>query len=258
MARSHRLFLLRELVRRDFTQRYAGSLLGLLWSLLQPLWQLLLLSFVFSIVMRIPLTGEPTDRFWVFLLAGLLPWLAVQEGIQRGTTAITDQGDLVKKIRFPATILVVTVVTTALLHEAIIGGLYTVALIWVGELSVPSLPLLAVALTLQVLLTLGFALLLAPLHVFLRDTAQLVGMALSAWFYLTPIVYPLSLVPERFQPYVQLNPLTALVGLYRRAFLGGETLWPPGMPALVALAVGSFIAGLVVFRRLRPGFADEL
>lgn len=254
-------FLLRELVRRDFQGRYAGSFLGFVWSFVQPLWQLLLFSFVFSTVMRIPPTGTGTSRFWVFLFCGLLPWLAVQEGVLRGATAVTDNAHLVKKLRFPPEILVVTAVLAALAHEAIAALVFLVALVSVGELSPATLPWLLVALPLQLALTCGLGLLLAGVQVFFRDVAQLLGMALTAWFYLTPIVYPLAMVPESWRGWLALNPLTGLVSLYRAALLGGstpaaaqaQTLLPALGAALLLLA-----AGWWTFRRLAPAFADEI
>jgi lipopolysaccharide transport system permease protein len=260
MARgSTHLFLLRELVRRDFQGRYAGSLLGFLWSFVQPLWQLLLFSFVFSLVMRVPPTGEQTERFWVFLFCGLLPWTAVNEGILRGTTAITDNSHLVRKLRFPAEILVLSVVIAALLHQAIAGGIFAIALLATGELSPATLPWLLVALPLQVALTCGLGLLLAATHVFFRDTAQLLGMLMSAWFYVTPIVYPLALAPERLQPWLALNPLAGLVALYRIALLGGTAVPAEQVMApLVVAAAATLLIGWAAFRRLKPAFADEV
>src|SRR5215467_11379246 len=99
-------FLLRELVKRDFQGRYAGSVLGFVWSFVQPLWMLLLFTFVFSTVMQVRLVGTRTQHFSVFLFSGLLPWLAVQEGVMRSSTAVTDNASLVKKLRFPAEILI--------------------------------------------------------------------------------------------------------------------------------------------------------
>ena len=251
-------FLLRELVRRDFQGRYAGSFLGFVWSFVQPLWQLLLFSFVFSTVMRIPPTGTGTNRFWVFLFCGLLPWMAVQEGVLRGATAVTDNSHLVKKLRFPAEILVLTAVLGALAHEAIAAAIFLAALVALGELSPATLPWLLVALPLQVALTCGLGLLLAGVQVFFRDVAQLLGMALTAWFYLTPIVYPLALVPDSWQGWVALNPLTGLVGLYRAALLGGAAPVPVLLPALAAAALLVLAAGWWTFRRLAPAFADEI
>lgn len=250
-------FLLRELVRRDLQGRYAGSFLGFAWSFLQPLWQLLLFSFVFSVVLAVRPAGEGTERFWVFLSCGLLPWMAVQEGLVRGVTAITENANLVKKLRFPSAVLVLTVTTAALLHEAIAAGILAVALGGLGELSATTLPWLLLALPLQLALTFGLALLLAATHVFFRDLAQLVAMAMQAWFYLTPIVYPLAMVPEDLRPLLALNPLTGLVSLYRAALLGGHPE-PLGVVSLVVAAVLALVLGWRVFRRLQEGFADEL
>ncbi len=254
----HHLFLLKELVKRDFQGRYAGSVLGFAWSLVQPLWMLLLFTFVFSTVMKISLVGSRTGSFAIFLFCGLLPWMALQEGVLRASTSITDNSSMVKKLRFPAEILVLAVVLAALLHEAIAVTIFLGVLAFLGELRWGGMPLLLLAVPLQVGLTLGLGLLLGSLHVFFRDIAQVLGMVFTGWFYLTPIVYPPALVPERFRAWVELNPLTALVGLYRQAFLGGEVSWVPGTVSLALTgAVLSFV-GIWVFRRLKPVFADEI
>jgi ABC-type polysaccharide/polyol phosphate export permease len=253
------LFLLRELVKRDFQGRYAGSLLGFVWSLVQPLWMLLLFTFVFSTVMKVSPVGEVrSGSFAVFLFGGLLPWMALHEGVLRSSTAITDNAALVKKLRFPAEILVLAVVLAALLHEAIAALIYVAVLLAVGDFSWGGLPLLLLAVPLQIGLTLGLGLLVAAVHVFFRDTSQILGMVFNAWFYLTPVVYPLALVPERFRAVLMLNPLTPLVGLYRQAFLGGRMAAVPGT-AILALAVAVLLSGgFWLFGRLKRGFADEI
>ena len=251
-------FLLRELTRRDFHGRYAGSLFGFAWSFVQPLWQLLLFSYVFSLVLRVPVTDGGSDRFWVFLFAGLLPWLAVQEGVMRGATAITENASLVKKHRLRAEVLVLSVVLAALVHEGIAAVVFVAVLAMLGELVLAGVPWLLLALAIQLVLTCGLALLVAALQVFVRDTAQVLGMLLSAWFYLTPIVYSLALVPERLRWIADFNPLTAVVGLYRAGLYGAA---PPALPALgiaTAVAVASLALGAVVFRRLAPEFGDAL
>jgi len=252
------LFLVRELVKRDFQGRYAGSVLGFVWSLVQPIWLLLLYTFVFSVVIKIRLDGELTSHFSIFLFGGLLPWTAINEGVIRSATAITDNAALVKKLRFPPEILVVAVVLAALLHEAIAAVIFVCALLWVGELHWGSLPLLLLALPLQIGLTLGLGLLMAALHVFFRDTAQILGMFFNVWFYLTPIVYTLSYVPSRYRTWLQLNPLTALVGLYRQAFLGGSLDPAPGLLSLALAAAVLTSLGFWLFSRLKPAFVDEI
>ncbi|HEV8582649.1 MAG TPA: ABC transporter permease [Thermoanaerobaculia bacterium] len=258
MGVRHHLFLLKELVKRDFQGRYAGSLLGFVWSFVQPLWMLLLFTFVFSTVMKISLTGARTGHFAVFLFCGLLPWMALQEGVLRASTAITDNASLVKKLRFPAEVLVLAVVLAALLHEAIAAVIFLGVLAALRELTWGGLPLLLLAIPLQIALTLGLGLLLSSLHVFFRDTAQVLGLVFSGWFYLTPIVYPLSLVPERFRGWIELNPLAALVELYRQAFLGRELALVPGIGVLALSAVVLLCAGFLLFGRLKTAFVDEI
>lgn len=252
----HHLFLLRELVKRDFQGRYAGSALGLVWSFLQPLWMLVLFTFVFSTVMKISLAGARTGSFAVFLFAGLLPWMALQEGVNRAATAVTDNASLVKKLRFPAEILVVAVALAALLHEGIAALIFLGVLAFLGELHPGGLPLLLVAVPLQLALTLGLGLLLGAANVFFRDIAQVLGMVFTGWFYLTPIVYPAAAVPARFRGWIELNPLTALVELYRQAFLGGGVALVPGTGVLVLASAVLLSAGLWLFRRLKKAFAD--
>jgi lipopolysaccharide transport system permease protein len=255
---SQNLFLLREFIRRDFKGRYAGSMLGFLWSFLQPLWNLLLFTFIFSVVLKISPIGERTDNFAIFLFCGLLPWTALQEGVMRASTAITDNSSLVKKVSFPSELLVLSVVGAALLHEAIAGGLFLVVLAAVGEFAWRGLPLLLLAIPIQVALTAGLGLLLASINVFFRDTAQVLGMVFMGWFYLTPIVYPAALLPERFRPWIDLNPAATLVALYRQALLGGGLVPPDGTFRLAVISLVLLAAGMVLFRRLRVAFADEI
>lgn len=251
-------FLLRELVARDLLSRYAGSLLGFFWAFVHPLWQLALFSFVFSYVLRVPLVGERTASFPLFLFAGLLPWLGVQEGIQRATNVVGESAALVKKLRFPSELLVLAVVLGSFAHQAVALAVFALLQAARGALAWGSLPWLALAIATQLALSFGFGLATAALQVFFRDVTQLVGISLSAWFYLTPIVYPIGLVPEALREVLLYNPLAAIVGLYRAALVGSAP--PPAGPllALVLVAVAALAGGALVFRRLSPSFPDEL
>ncbi len=254
------IFLLKELVRRDFQSRYAGSILGLFWPFLLPLWQLVLFTFVFSTVMRIKIAqlGEPTESFGIFLFAGLLPWMAIQEGIGRSATAILDNAALVRHSRLHSAVLVLAVVISGLIQEGIAAAVFLAVLAALGTLAPGGLPLLLLALPLQVALTLGIGLVVCCFNTIFRDTAQLVGLVMMGWFYLTPIVYPLALAPERYRAWLEWNPLTALVGLYRQAFLGGELALYAGTGRLAVIAAVLLAAGMWLFRRLESSFADEI
>jgi lipopolysaccharide transport system permease protein len=254
-----RLFLLREMVRRDLQSRYAGSTLGFFWSFAQPLAQVLLFTFVFSTVIRVPADPSwPHVSFAAWLFAGLLPWMAVQEGMLRSVTAITDNANLVKKQRFPRELLVFSVLTAALVHQAAAALVFIAVLIASHSLAPGGLPLLIVAVPLQLALTLGLGLLAAAAHVFFRDLSQLLGLVLMVWFYVTPIVYPWRLVPERWQAWLSWNPLTPLVGLSRHAFFGGDLSLPAGIWSLLIAAPLLVVAGLGVFGWLESVFADEV
>jgi lipopolysaccharide transport system permease protein len=252
------VFLLRELVVRDLRARYTGSAFGFVWAFLNPIWQLVLFNLVFSIILRIPLVGERITSFPAFLFAGLLPWMAFSEGVSRGATSILDNAQLVKKMRFPSQVLVLSVVVSALVHAAVALGLFGILQAVRGELTLAHLPWLLVGVAGQLALTVGVALLVAALQVYLRDVQHTLGLVLSALFYVTPIVYPVGLVPERLRGWLAANPLTTVVTLYRSVLISSD---PPSLAAVGALAgfAAAFLGlGAVVYRRLAGGFADEL
>lgn len=255
---SNQLFLLKELVKRDFVGRYVGSALGFLWPFILPVWQLLLFTFVFSTVMRIPLVGQRTESFSIFLFAGLLPWMAVQEGIQRSATAITDHANMIKSSQFRTEILVLSLVIGALVQEAIAAVIFAAVLAYNGQLALGGLPLLLVALPLQIALTLGLGLLTCCLHTLFRDMGQIVPLLMMGWFYLTPVVYPITLVPEKYRNWIEWNPLATLVELYRQAFLSSEPTLLAGTGRLALVGVVLLVAGLWLFARLQASFADEI
>ncbi|MCG8457873.1 MAG: ABC transporter permease [Holophagales bacterium] len=251
-------FLLKELIKRDLQSRYVGSVLGWLWAIVQPLFQLFLFYFVFSTVLKISLVGERTDNFAAFLFCGLVVWIAVQEGIVRSSTALTDNATLVKKMSFPPEILVITMVVGGVINGGIATLVFAVVLAISGELGTAGLPVLLVALPLQIAMTLGLGLVLCTLHTLFRDTAQIVTMAMTGWFYFTPIVYPLGLVPEPYSDWIEWNPMTVLVSLYRQALLADELEWVPATGRLAVIAIAMLILGAWMFRRLRYTFVDEL
>jgi lipopolysaccharide transport system permease protein len=251
-------YLLREFVRRDLTGRYRGSLLGFLWAFLTPLWQLALFTLVFSYILRVPLVAEGTTSFPLFLFAGLVPWLGFAEGVARSTTAVVEQAQLVRKHRFPSEILVVSAVISATFHELAALALFALWQAVSGALFWNGLYWLVPAIALQMVLALGLGWIGAAVQVYFRDVAQLAGIALSAAFYLTPIVYPLTVVPEAFRSWLLFNPMTTVVGAFRVGLVGAK---PPSAASwLLACSSAALIAvaGLALFRRLRIGFADEL
>jgi lipopolysaccharide transport system permease protein len=254
-AIASKAFLLKEMVLRDVRSRYAGSSLGLLWAFAHPVLWMLLYTGVFSLVLRVPVDSVYAS-FPEFLMAGLLPWMAIQEGIGRSASVLVDNAAMVKKTVFPVETLVLSVVLAAVVNELIALGIFAVYVGLVGHLSAAWLPLVVPALLLQIAMTFGLGCIAATLTAFLRDTVHAVGIALTVAFYATPIVYPASLVPERLRPILEANPLTHLVDLYRRAFTLHDAPDAGSVLYLAAFSAATAFFGAAVFHRARPHFAD--
>lgn len=253
----NKTFLLSELLRRDLAARYAGSFAGPFWAVLNPAIVCALNAFVFAYVLRVPTPEGFRGTYVEFLLAGMLPWLGVQEAIVRGTTSVSDQAHLVKKLRFPVALLTLSSVGAALVIQTIGIALLTAFLLATGRGAVQP-HLLAAAFAFEFLLLAGPALILAALNPFFRDLAQILPPFLMILFYVTPILYPESLVPAWAAPVLDVNPLRDAVALFRAALFDMPV--PPWrrLGAEIAAFVVLGFAGRQLFRRLRPAFADLL
>ncbi len=255
---SARLFLLKEMVVRDIRARYAGSGLGVFWAFAQPVLWMLLYTGVFGVILRVPVESG-FSGFPEFLLAGLLPWMAIQEGVSRCATALTDNAAIVKKTVFPVETLVLSVVLAAIVNQVIAFAIFALYVASVGHLSIPWLLLALPALLLQAILTYGIGCLTTVLTTFLRDTVQVVGIGLTVVFWATPIVYPISMIPPRhgwLLAVVRANPVTHLVEWYRAAF---STHVAPSLSSvlyLTAVSVVVALSGAALFAKARPHFAD--
>jgi len=255
--------LLRTLVRRDLEVRYKGSVLGNLWPLLNQLSQLLIYTYVFSVVLNVKLSlkGLPTNSatFGLWLFAGLLPWIAFTGGLSQSATSVLNQPNLVKKVVFPLALLPLVPILSTFIESAF-GLMALIVLVAVSSQTLhATLVLLPLIWLPQLLLTAGLGYLAAGFTVFLRDIPQTLGMVLNLWFYMTPIVYPASVIPEQFRGWVfWLNPLAAIGEIYRDLVLVGEVQhWGEwGIASAISLVV--FLLGVWCYQRLRPAFADVL
>lgn len=253
----NKLFLLSELLRRDLAARYGGSFAGPLWAVLNPAVFCALNAVVFGFFFKMKPPEGFQGGYVEFLLAGLLPWLGVQEAVMRATTSVSDQAHLVKKLRFPIHLLTVSAVGAALFVQAIVMSLLTGFLLVTGRGSV-NVGLLVAAFAFECLLLAGPALFLSSLNVFFRDLAQLLPPFLMVAFYLSPIFYPESMVPGFAAPFLVFNPLRDLLALFRAALFGAPL---PPFGRLAAWSAVLFVVGFIgvrLFRRCRPSFADLL
>ncbi len=248
-----------SMVRREFQARYLGSALGALWSVLNPLAMIFIYTVIFGQVMRARLPGvEDGTSYGIFLCAGLLPWNMFVETLQRCTSVFVDQGNLLKKMTFPRAALPIIVAASSLVNFMIIFGLLLLVMVLLGRF--PGWPLLGLIplLVLQQTIAVGFGVALGVLNVFFRDAGHVVGILLQFWFWFTPIIYPLSILSDRLQLLVSLNPMTAIVDAYQGILLYDRSpnwlaILPHAALALLALAIGR-----AVFRRLAGEMTDYL
>ena len=250
-----KFFLLKELVNRDIRARYVGSSFGVAWAFAQPVLWMLLYTAVFGGVLRVPV--EPGfASFPEFLMAGLLPWMAFSEAISRCASVLTDNAAMVKKTVFPLETLVLAVVVAAVVNQAIGLVVYAVYVALLGHLSLAWLLLLVPAVVLQTAIAFGLGCLAATITVFVRDAAHAIGIALQVLFYATPIIYPSSLVPERFRPILRANPMAHLTDWYRDAFTLHALPAAASVLYVAVFAVVCVALGAALFARARPHFAD--
>lgn len=253
--------LVAHLAWADWRKRYQGSALGLAWSFLQPLAMLAVYAFVFGTVFQsrwdVPVTGT-RPGFALFLFCGLILFNVFAECVQKAPTLLTANLHYVKRIVFPTEVLAVSMTASALLH---FGAQALVLAVWAGAaagafpLGFLWLPVLVLPLALA---SLGCAWFLAAAGVFMRDIGVMAGMLTPAVFFLTPIVYPLSAVPERLRPLILLNPLTPLVEAARETvLLGGPMQWGPWAVS-AALSAAVFLAGYAFFMAFKRALADAL
>ena len=249
----HTRDLLRELVARDMKLRYKRSVLGIFWSLLNPLLQLLVFYFVFGVLLPLNI-----PHYASFLFTGVLVWSWFQASLLFATGAIVDNRELIRRPGFPTAILPTVTVTSHLVHFVIAIPILLICVILdVGHITsaVIALPLV---IALQFVLTLSLAYLVATFHVTFRDTQYLLGVLLQLLFFLSPVFYDLTAIPERYRSLLVLNPLVYLIDAYRAILIHGEL---PSMAALAVLgvsAMGLLAVSYIVFIRASYHFVEEL
>lgn len=251
--------LLRIMVRRDILGRYRGSLAGAFWAVLNPLLLMLTYFFVFGEVLHTRFGSDPSRAgFALYFLAGMLPWLAFSEALGRAPLVLIEHRNFIRKLVFPVETLPVILVISGLVTEVFAISLFSIGLLATrGAIpaSIVWLPLLIVP---QLLLTAGLCWFLAALGVFIRDLGQVIGFALTLWFFLTPICYPEASLPPEALPVLSKSPIFVLVRGYRAVFLEGQAPAPGSLWKLWLLAFVVFIAGHAFFYKFRKSFADVI
>jgi lipopolysaccharide transport system permease protein len=255
---AYRGFILGSM-KREFQSKYRNSLLGAAWTVINPLAMIIVYTVIFSQIMRAKLPGiDTTFAYSIYLCAGVLTWGLFAEIVGRGQNVFLENANLLKKLSFPRLCLPVIVVANAGLNFAIIFGLFTAFLLVSGNF--PGLPFLAIfpLLALLVIFAVGLGITLGVLNVFFRDVGQFFGILITFWFWFTPIVYPVTILPERVRGLMSINPMAPLLGAFQDILVTGkwpqwETLW-----LVAVLGIALCIVGISLFRRHVGEMVDEL
>ena len=248
-----------SLVRRDLSNRYKGSLMGLFWAIVTPAIQITIFTFIFAGIFKSRFGSQRSEYgFAVYLFCGMLPWIAFSEAVQRATTTLTENVNLVKRVVFPIEVLPVNLVLSAVAQQLIGTSILLVAALLLERAFYATALLLPLLLLPQLLLTLGLSWLAASLGVFLRDTPQFTQLLLMVWLYLTPIYYPEEMIPARFHWISHLNPMAPLIRSYRRILLEGQMPDWRGLAFTLGFALVCFVFGYWWFERTKKAFADIL
>ncbi len=245
--------LIYEMVLRDLKLRYKRSSIGIAWSLLNPLAQMLVFTFLFRRVLPLNIPNYP-----VFVFTGVLVWNWFQTSLMVSCGAVTDNRELVKRPGFPAALLPVIGITTNLIHFLLALPVLFLFIFIGGSPLGLSLLVLPVILAIQFLLSAALGYLVSTAQVRFRDTQHSLGVILLLLFYLTPVFYDASVVPARFQFVYQLNPLVHLIRAYRAILTRGEFPNPLSVAGLAVFAGLLLWLGLFVFNRASDHFAEEL
>lgn len=251
--------LVLSLAKQGLVARYKGSVLGLLWALVTPAVMIGIFTFIFAGIFGARFGASTTKwDYALYLFCGLLPWTMFQESIQQSSTTIVTHANLVKRVVFPLETLPVAQTLSALANQLFGTVALLLAIILIRHdihLTVLWFPVVLIS---QLILTIGSAWLIASLGVFLRDMSQGIGLVLMVWMYLTPIIYPETIVPQNLRWVIELNPFTALVRSYRRILMDNAAPDWTGLGYFTLIAVGVFLFGYWWFARTRKNFADVI
>ncbi len=246
--------MLKSLVRQNLRTRYKGSVLGFLWNFVNPLLQLAVYTIVFSTVLRINI-----ENFYIFLFVGLVPWIFFLGSVQGGTTSIVNSGNLVKKIYFPRAILPIAVVISSLVNMFFSFIVVFIILIVSGiGISISVLIYLPLVILAELLMAIGIALIVSCLNVYLRDLEHILEIVLMGWFYFTPIIYAVEMIPIKYLKIFCLNPMFAVITSFKDILYYKSV--PYILPLLITILIGGLliIFGLTLFNILQKNFAEEL
>lgn len=249
--------LLLAFVVNDLKFRYVGSSIGFFWTVIDPVLELAIYTFVFSVLLKVRFAPDgDTIHYALFLFCGMITWFNVQETLTRSTSIIGEHAHLIKKLPFPCAILPSHLVLSGMINQVIRTFILLVGMVLAGYgLSAHAL-LIPVVMGLQLVFTLGMSMLVATVAVYFKDITHLIKAALMIWMFVTPIFYPPSSYPREFSVLLVLNPLAHLVGMYQELLLNQRLPHQGSIIIFVVTAVFVGVVGGYIFARFQDRFAD--
>lgn len=250
--------LLWQMVGREVKARYKQSVLGYAWVILNPLAQMLVMSFAFSIILKIPTNASANIPYSIFLFVGLLPWTLFGNSLSSSCSALVSSASLITKIYFPRTILVISTILAKIIDFLFSLSILVVYMIYYHIPITPNILWVIPIFIIQQIFTLGISLFVAAANLLYRDIQYLLSLIITLWFYLTPVVYSSDIIPSRYKILYQINPLAVIINAYRQVILGG------GQPNYSSLVIGlvvsviTFLIGLSYFKTREKIFADNI
>ncbi len=246
--------MIASLVKRDLRGRYKGSVLGFLWTFINPLLQLVVYTIVFSVIMRAGI-----EKYYLFLFVALIPWIMFSTSVAGGCNCVLNQKDMVTKIYFPREVLPIAHVTTAMVNMLLSFIVVFIVVLFSGVSIKPmALLYLPLIVLIEYILSIGFAFIVSALTVFFRDLEHIMGILVMAWQYLTPVLYSVEQVPENLWAIFSCNPMTPVIIAYRDILYYGRVPQLDTLVTAVVWGVVAVILGAVIFRKSQKRFAEEL
>lgn len=245
--------LLKSNVKKEIRGRYKNSILGVVWSFLNPLLQLAVYAIIFGALLA---GGDPT--YHIYICVALIPWTYFTTAITQSAFTIIGNGDIIKKVYFPREILPISVVTSGAVNFMISTIIILFFVLAAGLGLTKYVLLYPFILLIQYILLLGIAFIVSSITVYFRDLEHIIGVVLMAAFYGTPIVYKLEQLPSNLQILMQLNPMTHLINAYRDIFYYQQMPNMKSLGILLGIAISITIVGYFLFKKLQKGFAEQL
>jgi ABC-type polysaccharide/polyol phosphate export permease len=247
-------YLFRTFFRRDLSARYKASVLGIVWSLLNPLMMMLIYTFVFAHVLKI---NQPDYAAW--FITGFLPWFFFSTALSMGAATLTSHSSLITKVYFPRELLPLSMTAANLVNMIIAFAIFLPYAIWVRGFSLPAFLLLIPITAAFFVFTAALAMLLAAAMVYFRDVEFLIGIVLTAWFYVVPVIYSFDKIHDHtLRTWMERDPIVPFINAYRHVLFYKETVSVVGMIQLYAIALIAWFACYAVFNRLKVRVAEEL